>query len=179
MPTAASRTSPSFLGLLLLGILAAVTACGDTKAMIADEEQPEQPIPFYHTIHAGQDSIPCQYCHSSAATSEEAGIPPVGTCMGCHRFIQGRTPEFEQNIQMLLGFWADSTAIPWERVHSVPSFVQFTHKPHVRAGVECAECHGEVAEMEVVRRVESLTMGWCIECHRDQGAPDDCAACHY
>lgn len=178
MPTAAFRTAPALLVCLFIGIVA-VSGCGDTKAMIADEEQPEQPIPFYHTIHAGQDSIPCEYCHFSAATSEEAGIPPVGMCMGCHRFIQGRTPEFEQNIQILLGFWADSTAIPWERVHSVPAFVQFTHKPHVRAGVECQECHGDVASMEVVRRVEPLTMGWCLECHRDQGAPDDCAACHY
>jgi len=177
--TIAAFRSPVFLLVLLLAGGVAVSACGDSKAMITADRQPEQPIPFYHTVHAGQDSIPCQYCHSSAATSEEAGIPPVGTCMGCHQFIQGRTPEFEQKIQMLMEFWADSTAIPWVRVHSVPSFVQFPHKPHVRAGVDCAECHGDVAQMEVVERVEPLTMGWCLGCHRERGAPDDCAACHY
>ncbi len=147
--------------------------------MIVSEESPEQPVFFKHTVHVGMDSISCAYCHFSAAQSEEAGIPPVGTCMGCHRFIQGTTEEFQAEIQKVMQFWADSTAIPWVRVHSVPEFVQFTHKPHIRAGVACAECHGEVGSMERVERVAPLTMGWCVTCHRDRGAPDDCATCHF
>ncbi|HUP20888.1 MAG TPA: cytochrome c3 family protein [Gemmatimonadota bacterium] len=176
----ASRLRRPILGTLsVLAALVSAACAEDRRVDILVEKAPEQPVLFYHTIHAGQDQIPCAYCHFSADRSEEAGIPAVGTCMGCHRFIQGSTPEFQQNIQVLMEFAADSIAIPWVRVHSVPTFVQFPHKPHVRAGVDCAECHGDVASMEVVERVAPLTMGWCIDCHRQRGAPDDCATCHY
>ncbi len=166
----------------LLPILAVVSAAAcepEWKALIVQEKTPVQPIRFMHTVHVGIDSIPCAYCHFSTNISEEAGIPPVGTCMGCHRFVQGSTDEFKTEIQKLLEFAADSTPVPWTRVHSVPAFVQFPHKPHVRAGVTCAECHGDVAEMDVVSRVAPLTMGWCLDCHRDREAPDDCATCLY
>ncbi|CAN5288791.1 cytochrome c3 family protein [soil metagenome] len=177
MQIAAFEFRVAILPVLLLLI---VSACAeDPRAMIAADASPEQPIAFKHTVHVQVDSIPCAYCHFSANSSEEAGIPPVGTCMGCHRFIQGQSPEFQQEIQKLMEFWADSTSIPWVRVHSVPEFVQFTHEPHIRAGVTCAACHGDVASMEQVERVAPLSMGWCIECHRDEGAPDDCATCHY
>lgn len=174
------RAAFGFRVACLLTYFALVIGCAeDPRAAITTSREPEQPIRFMHSVHVGQDSIPCAYCHFSSHVSEEAGIPPVGTCMGCHRFIQGRSDEFKQEIQKLMEFWGDSTAIPWVRVHSVPSFVQFTHEPHIRAGVTCAECHGDVGKMEVVRQVEPLTMGWCVNCHRDRGAPDDCAACHY
>lgn len=181
MPNAASGSRVTLLACLVLLVLAGgFSGCSDDpKAMVAVEKAPVQPIDFMHTVHVGQDRIPCAYCHFSSNISEEAGIPPVGTCMGCHRFVQGSTPEFQGEIQKLMEFAADSTPIPWVRVHSTPSFVQFTHKPHVRAGVACAACHGDVGSMERVERVAPLTMGWCIECHRDLGAPDDCATCHY
>jgi hypothetical protein len=178
MPMKASGVRRSLLSVVL--VIGAV-ACQrmDWKAQIAQETSPAQPIAFMHDVHVGADSIPCAYCHYSSNVSEEAGIPPVGTCMGCHRFVQGTTDEFKTEIQKLVGFAADSTAIPWVRVHSVPSFVQFTHKPHIRAGVTCAECHGDVAQMVQVERVMPLTMGWCVTCHRDREAADDCATCHY
>ncbi len=184
MPMKASgwrRSLPPALVLpVAITLIAAALACDpDWKAEIVAEESPVQPIRFMHTVHVGIDSIPCAYCHFSSNVSEEAGIPPVGTCMGCHRFVQGSTDEFKTEIQKLLEFAADSTPVPWTRVHSVPAFVQFTHRPHVRAGVACAECHGDVAEMEQVTRVAPLSMGWRITCHRDRGAPDDCATCHY
>ena len=172
--TLASRLLP-----LALPVLVAAGCAESPRALALADESPEQPIAFMHTVHVGIDSIPCAYCHFSTQTSEEAGIPPVGMCMGCHRFVQGTSQEFKSEIQKLMEFWADSTAIPWERVHSVPEFVQFTHKPHIRAGVTCAACHGDVAEMDRVRRVAPMTMGWCVNCHRDNGAPDDCATCHY
>lgn len=159
--------------------LTAVFACGDVRPAPTQDTSPEQPIAFMHTVHARDNQIPCAYCHYSSNRSEEAGIPAVGTCMGCHRFVQGTSPEFQREIQKLMEFWGDSTAVPWQRVYSVPEFVQFTHEPHVRAGVTCATCHGDVANMVQVEKVTPLTMGWCIECHRDRGAPDDCAACHY
>lgn len=147
--------------------------------MIAADKSPQQPLAFMHTVHVQQNSIPCAYCHFSTSISQEAGIPSVGTCMGCHRFVRGTGPDFQNEITKLMGFAADSIAIPWLRVHSVPEFVRFTHKPHARAGVDCAECHGDVGAMVQVERVAPLTMGWCLKCHRDQGAPDDCATCHF
>ena len=157
----------------------AVSACGDVRSATTEVKAPEQPVDFQHTVHVQGEKIPCAYCHFSSNISEEAGIPALGTCMGCHRFIQGTSPDFQQEIQKVMEFWADSTPIPWVRVHSVPEFVQFTHEPHVAAGVTCAACHGDVASMERVERVAPLTMGWCVECHRDRGAPDDCATCHF
>jgi hypothetical protein len=162
----------------LLSLWAAACA-EDPRALIAADKSPEQPLAFMHDVHVDQSKIPCAYCHFSTAMSEEAGIPPVGTCMGCHRFVAGTGPDFQTEIQKLMGFWADSTAIPWQRVYSVPEFVQFTHKPHIRAGVSCAACHGDVGKMTQVTRVAPMTMGWCVRCHRDSGAPDDCATCHY
>lgn len=160
--------------LALLGAALAAAACGGARA-----EAPEQPIAFMHTVHVTQNRIPCAYCHFSTNISEEAGLPAVGTCMGCHRFVRGQSAAFQQEIGTLMGFSADSVAIPWIRVHRVPEFVQFTHKPHIRAKVACAACHGDVAAMDVVKQVQSLTMGWCITCHRQLGAPDDCATCHF
>jgi len=178
MPMKASGWRRSFLPILLV---IGASGCERTgwKAEIARETSPVQPIQFMHDVHVGVERIPCAYCHSSANVSEEAGIPPVGTCMGCHRFVAGTTDAFRTEIQILMGFAADSQPIPWNRVYSVPAFVQFPHKPHVRAGVTCAECHGDVAAMTQVSRVTPLTMGWCVNCHRDRQAPDDCATCHY
>ena len=149
--------------------------------MIAAEKSPTQPLQFMHDVHVGDNQIQCAYCHFSTSFSEEAGIPPVGTCMGCHRFVRGSTPEFQTEIEKLMGFAADSIAIPWVRVYSVPEFVQFTHKPHIRAEVACEDCHGDVTTMVQVERATPMTMGWCVTCHRDQDppAPDDCATCHY
>ena len=177
MPNVAHRLA---VLLFAAGIIPLLAACADDpRAMILAEESPVQPIFFQHTVHVGTDSIPCAYCHFSADRSEEAGIPSVGTCMGCHRFVQGSSDEFRTEIQKVMESWGDSTAIPWVRVHTLPEFVQFTHKPHIRAGVACADCHGDVGAMERVERVAPLTMGWCVNCHRDKGAPDDCAACHF
>jgi hypothetical protein len=175
----ARRTIPPLFALLLV---ASLTACAEEpRAMIAAEKSPTQPLQFMHDVHAGDNQIQCGYCHFSTSFSEEAGIPPVGTCMGCHRFVRGSTPEFQTEIEKLMGFAADSIAIPWVRVYSVPEFVQFTHKPHIRAGVECAECHGDVTTMVQVERATPMTMGWCVTCHRDHDppAPDDCATCHF
>ena len=153
----------SFLVAVLLA------ACGSAEA------GPEQPLAFPHDVHAGTYKIPCQYCHSDASKSQFAGIPAVGTCMGCHR-IAGRNLA---GVQQLARYFQQNQSIPWIRVHDLPDFVHFTHQPHVRAGVACQECHGQVQEMKVVDRVAPLTMGWCLDCHLQREAPTDCLICHF
>ena len=141
--------------------------------------KPEQPIPFSHVTHVQENQIECQYCHWSATKSSYASIPEVETCMGCHNYVNGRTEEQKEGISKIKEYWKNGEPIPWEKVHSTPNYVKFNHKRHVKAGVSCHSCHGQIPEMEVVERVSSMKMGWCIECHRDQGTSIDCATCHY
>ncbi|MFN2431436.1 MAG: cytochrome c3 family protein [Gemmatimonadota bacterium] len=152
-----------------LSLALGAAGCGSAKAA------PEQPIEFPHDVHAGTYKIPCQYCHSSVSKSQFAGIPAVGTCMGCHRITARDKPR----IQQLATYWQEEKSIPWTRVHDLPDFVQFTHQPHIRAEVACADCHGEVQTMEAVKQVEPLTMGWCLDCHLEREASTDCLTCHF
>jgi hypothetical protein len=153
----------------LAAALLAVLGCGRASAA------PEQPIAFPHDVHAGTYAIPCQYCHSGVSKSAFAGIPATGTCMGCHRIAGRNLP----GVQALAGYWERGESVPWVRVHDLPDFVQFTHQPHVRAGLDCAECHGPVREMKEVAKQQPLTMGWCVECHTARQAPTDCLSCHF
>lgn len=135
---------------------------------------PAQPIAFPHTIHAGQLQLPCTYCHLFAERSRSAGAPPIQVCMGCHRTIATGRKE----IVKLTRYFEEKRPIEWKRVYAVPGFVYFSHKRHVRAGLECAACHGNVAGMKRVRRVNDVVMGWCVSCHRVRHAPMDCPTCH-
>ncbi|MFQ5876440.1 MAG: cytochrome c3 family protein [Acidobacteriota bacterium] len=135
----------------------------------------EQPIAFSHRTHAGDHDIPCLYCHRYAERSPVAGVPAVNICMGCHEIIGADSPE----VQELTGFWERQAPIEWIKIHDLPDFVRFTHKRHARAGVGCEECHGPVPTMERIQAVGELTMGWCLECHRDRDAEDDCLICHH
>ena len=134
-----------------------------------------QPIAFSHAHHAGQYQIECEFCHSYARRGPVAGIPSVERCVGCHQSILTDQPE----IQKLLEYWENEEPIPWLRIHNLPDYVRFTHKAHVRAGIDCASCHGDVKSMEIAQQVESLSMGWCLDCHNEREAPRDCLVCHY
>lgn len=125
--------------------------------------QPDQPIAFSHRVHAGQLGMDCLYCHTNATVSKYASVPPVDTCMGCHLVIATDSPE----IQKLTEYWENNEAIPWVRIHSLPDHAYFNHAAHVSAGVACQECHGPIQEMEIVKQWVDLSMGWCIECHRN------------
>lgn len=146
-------------------------------------EAPDQPIAFYHDVHAGQNQIPCMYCHYTAERSPSAGIPSVQLCVGCH--VPGSAitaPEqatlvfpgadrdslWNAEAQKLVEHWQRQEAIPWVRVHRLPEHVKFPHSAHVRVGLECSTCHGPVEEMEKVYQFSSLQMGWCVDCHRGQ-----------
>ena len=135
----------------------------------------EQPISFSHARHVEQAGIDCQFCHAYARRGPVAGIPSVERCAGCHRGILTERPE----IVKLLEYWEQETPIPWIRVHDLPDYVRFSHKAHVRTGIDCAECHGDVARMDIAVQVESLSMGWCVDCHSARDASRDCLVCHY
>jgi hypothetical protein len=140
-----------------------------------------QPIAFPHDTHAGEFRIDCQYCHFSAERSLSAGIPPVASCMGCHTVIQGRNEPEE--VAKLREYWQEGETIPWVRIYKVADHARFPHMRHVAedaGNLECQECHGTVEEMDVIQEVEQpLTMGWCVDCHRENDASIDCTVCHY
>ena len=139
--------------------------------------QPEQPIAFSHKIHAGDNQIDCQYCHSSAAKGKAAGIPSANVCMNCHKFIQQGpltgTTEIAKIYDALdydpatQTYGPDQKPIVWTKVHNLPDLAYFNHSQHVVVGkVECQTCHGGVQEMGVAMQAAPLTMAWCIDCHR-------------
>ena len=134
-----------------------------------------QPIAFSHEHHVSEIGIDCQFCHAYARRGPVAGIPPVQTCAGCHEVVLNEAPE----ILKVLEYWENEQPIPWVRVHDLPDYVRFSHKPHIRAGVDCASCHGDVASMEAAVQTESLSMGWCVTCHDERDASKDCLVCHY
>ena len=134
-----------------------------------------QPLAFSHRIHAGDNAIACQLCHTYARRGPVAGIPSVQRCVQCHQTIAPKKPE----IVKLMAYWKDKKPIAWVRVYELPDHVRFTHKRHVLAGVTCQTCHGDVAKMEAASQAASLTMGWCLNCHNERKAPIDCLACHY
>jgi hypothetical protein len=168
-------------GITLLALLAAGGCRGPGAE--SPSEAPEQPIAFYHSVHAGQNQIPCMYCHFTADRSPAAGVPSVQLCVGCHVPGSAVTPPqlaslaypsaerdslWNAEATKLVGFWQRQEAIPWVRVHNLPDHVQFPHMSHVRVGLQCQTCHGPVEEMEEVYKFSSLQMGWCIDCHRGE-----------
>jgi Cytochrome c7 and related cytochrome c len=160
-------------------VAAAVIVCAGLAIMYnlpldLRERAPVQPLAFSHKAHAGDSGIHCLYCHRSAPVSPVAGIPAVADCRACHLFISRDAPE----IGKLMGYWEKRQPIPWVRVYSLPDHVYFPHMMHLRAGVACAFCHGEVAAMERIARSVNLKMGWCLNCHRRNHASIDCWTCH-
>jgi mono/diheme cytochrome c family protein len=143
---------------------------------------PEQPIAFSHKIHAGDNAINCQYCHSGAERSKTAGIPSVNVCMNCHKGIpKGKTTGTAEiaKIYAAAGFDPASgeytkpaSPIKWVKVHNLQDFVFFSHQQHVKVGKQdCANCHGDVKTMTTAEQVSPLTMGWCVDCHRKTEVP--------
>lgn len=142
--------------------------------------KPEQPIKFSHIIHVQKNKIECQYCHWSVSKAAYAALPEVQTCMGCHQHMPDASinPESLEEIKKLKEYWAKGESIPWVKVHVMPQHVYFNHKRHVKAGLNCQECHGQVPNMPEVERASSMKMGWCVDCHRERGASIDCYTCH-
>ena len=122
-----------------------------------------KPIPFSHKLHAGELGMDCRYCHNTVEHTQHAAIPPTETCMNCHAQIH---PQSEK-LQPLFKSYETGEPIEWVRVHDLAQFAYFNHSAHVTRGVSCVECHGRIDTMEVLYQHESLSMGWCLECHRN------------
>ena len=168
----------AFLG-LVLGYWA--------NASISPGTSPEQPIEFSHRIHAGDNEIPCMYCHTQARRSISAGVPSVAKCIGCHNEVATERPQ----IRILQNYWDNKEPIPWIKVHDLPDFVHFTHKRHVQADIECQTCHGPVETMDRIivtsRAIDgspqhgtAWEMGLCLNCHKQHEVENglDCWTCH-
>lgn len=155
--------------------------------------QPPQPIYFPHSIMAGKHAIDCLYCHTQAESCAHAGIPPASLCMKCHQEIQTKNArgEVKETLRALLDVWERGDEIRWAKVHDLADFVYFDHSRHLtpKANLECKDCHGAVETMDRVERVNSLKMGWCLDCHKQAApegyppeqttrAPIHCSACH-
>ncbi|MGC8638696.1 MAG: cytochrome c3 family protein [Isosphaeraceae bacterium] len=123
---------------------------------------PPQPVPFSHAQHVGQLGLSCLYCHTGVEESPVAKIPPTQTCMNCHSAIKADSPK----LALVKASFETGKPIPWVRVHKTPDYVFFNHSAHVRRGVGCVSCHGRINEMPVVIHAKSLSMGWCLDCHR-------------
>jgi hypothetical protein len=188
--------------LVLVGLVITIVivATGVTRLFRMGMQQgyaPAQPIAFSHKLHAGDNKVPCLYCHYGARSSRHAGIPSSSICMNCHGLLEKQTVEierFKEAVQL------DRPLVAWTKVHNLPDFVYFNHSRHVLSGVVCQSCHGPVETMQRIEQAMPLTMGWCLSCHREHaGVPTstleraarrfseapkpatglDCASCHY
>ncbi len=123
---------------------------------------PEQPVPYSHRLHVGQLGMDCRYCHNWVEVSSHANVPPTETCMNCHNQVLTESPR----LAPVRDSWASGDPVEWVKVNYLPQYAHFSHAVHVNNGVGCETCHGRIDQMEVVYQVEPLSMGWCLECHR-------------
>ena len=179
-----------FISLCVSGILSLSTIG------VVENYQPSQPIAFPHAIHTGTNGIDCKYCHNSVTKSKSAGLPTVNVCMNCHKQVNGRTPEQQEQISKIynaagwdpegMSYSGKTKEIVWNKVHVLPDHVYFNHSQHVVVGgIDCKQCHGDMTKMTETVKVQpvselnkvegnitltkpTLTMGWCIECHGEK-----------
>ena len=184
------------VSVILLLLSSAYFAYGFLMQIGVDQGyMPVQPIHYSHKIHAGANQIECKYCHSSARVSKHSGIPSLNVCMNCHRNIaeyngeedleNGYTKDFYtkeiKKLYTAVGwdetnqeYTGESQPVKWVRIHNLPDFVYFNHAQHVEVGeIACQKCHGPVEEMEIMYQYSPLTMGWCIDCHRESTVDKD------
>ena len=149
---------------LVLGLAATwiVFALMRSSYATKQNEHVEQPIQFSHAHHVGGVGLDCRYCHTSVEESAFAGIPPTKTCMNCHSQIWTTAPILEP----VRASFRNDTPLSWTRVHDLPDFVYFNHQSHVRQGVGCLTCHGNVDKMPLMYQAAPLLMEWCLDCHR-------------
>lgn len=171
---------PRWTNLLAIKILVCVSALGTCVVAVAWYSwtpktlrvgyTPQQPIPFDHSLHAGQLAMDCRYCHSQVENSPHSNLPAAQVCWNCHGpgKVKSDSPKLEPLRQAMDTNYENYTGKPieWVQIHKVPDYANFTHEAHVNRGVSCAECHGRVDQMPEVTHVQPLSMSWCLDCHR-------------
>ena len=170
MPQIFSPSADTWLRLCVLAVAllsggALMAAGGYAGSTYSDQVgwTQDQPVPFSHKHHVGDDGIDCRYCHTTVETSARAGLPPTHVCMTCHSQIWTGA----QVLAPVRQSFATGRPIPWMRVAQVPDFVFFNHSIHVKRGVACVECHGRIDKMALTYRAKPFQMQWCLDCHRD------------
>lgn len=129
---------------------------------------PDQPIKFSHKVHAGENGIDCMYCHTTVEQGKSASIPAANLCMNCHVLIREGTNSGKFEIAKVVNAAESGEPIVWNRIHNLPDHVFFSHAVHVGSGkLDCNQCHGEVEQMDIMKQQNDLSMGWCVNCHRD------------
>jgi hypothetical protein len=154
------------LAIVLVGVpvyVIVLVAYGASPKTINVGYQPTQPVAYSHALHAGELGIDCRYCHTTVEEAAYAAVPPTQTCMNCHKTIRYNS----DRLLPVRDSYATGKPIEWVKVHDLPDYVYFNHGAHVLRGVGCVSCHGRVDKMEVVWQVEPLSMGWCLDCHRN------------
>ena len=171
-------------GASVAGYLATCLFAGIHPTVINVGHKPKQPVPFSHKLHAGQLKLDCRYCHNTVEKAGHAAIPPSATCGNCHggnrttgemvngSWQTGRDlgiihPDSTLLEPIRVSLENDERPVQWERVHDLPDFVYFNHAAHISRGVSCVSCHGRIDQREVVEQKETLSMKWCLDCHRN------------
>ena len=181
-----------FLGVFFAGMCLFVYLLTNNKISLLYNKgyAPDQPIPFSHKLHAGEYKIDCRYCHAGVEASKSSSLPSLNVCMNCHRMVKTESPW----IKKITEAYNENKPVAWQKVHLLPDFVRFSHFHHIKAGKDCRTCHGEVEKMDTLRQESNLSMGWCVNCHRQparegeilkelkeeghQQAPVNCSSCH-
>lgn len=184
-----------FFVLLSISLFIFLISSNKIRLGYNNDYQPDQPIPFSHKLHVGEYQMDCRYCHTAVEEGRHAGVPSLDICMNCHLTVKPDSPW----IQKLVEAYQNDQPVVWEKVHLLPDFVKFNHSLHIKAlsggftqashlppskeqvRKACTTCHGKVEKMEIMYQHESLSMGWCVQCHRkeEHKAPINCSTCHY
>ena len=164
-PSFNSFSKISIVGALILGggLVGGILQIGRSPYVTRAHETREQPVPFSHKHHVSGLGLDCRYCHTSVENSAFAGIPPTKTCMTCHSQIWEDSPMLEPVRES----YRTGQSIEWNRLHDRAEFLYFNHSTHVKKGVGCDTCHGQVDQMPLMWKEETLQMEWCLECHRE------------
>jgi formate-dependent nitrite reductase cytochrome c552 subunit len=156
--------------IIYVGVLVAIASAGVTYYMTPKYTRvgyaPVQPVPFSHAKHVQEVGLDCRYCHSNVDKSYHSNVPSSQTCMNCHNQIKPTSPL----LAPVRESYETGKPVPWVWIHQTPDYAYFNHSIHVNRGVSCVECHGKVNEMDTVTHSTPLSMGFCIECHRDPAA---------
>ncbi|HCR89054.1 MAG TPA: hypothetical protein DIW50_01065 [Prolixibacteraceae bacterium] len=159
---------PTIIFVAAFGFQVKMIVTEATKLGRSQGYAPDQPIKFSHKVHAGVNKIDCLYCHHTAEQSKSAGIPAMNLCMNCHVLIREGTNSGKFEIAKIVNAVEHKTPIEWMRLHNLPDHVFFSHAVHVgSAKLDCQKCHGPVEEMDIMKQQNDLSMGWCINCHRE------------